>query len=338
MRPATRRRSDRSLKRLRHVSNSSLADVRACAGHARPLTPTLHAHQELGVALGLLQPVTQQFHRVGRFMSLSTRRSMQTRRYSSGSSSISSRRVPLPLMSMAGQIRLSTSLRSSTISRLPVPLNSSKITSSILLPVSTRAVAMIVSEPPSSTLRAEPKNRLGRCKALASTPPERILPECGHFGVPGPGQPRDRIEKDDHVVAVLDHPLGLFDDHLRHLDVPGRRLVERRADHFAVRPFDLPLHVGHFFRPLVDQQHDHVDFRMVGEHALAIFCSRIVLPARGGLTIKPRWPKPIGTIRSTTRMLISSAVVSSTIALVGMQRRQIVEEDFLARAGSDPGS
>ena len=39
---------------------------------------------------------------------------------------------------------------------------------------------MIVSEPPSSTLRAEPKNRLGRCRALASTPPERILPELGH--------------------------------------------------------------------------------------------------------------------------------------------------------------
>jgi hypothetical protein len=32
-----------------------------------------------------------------------------TRRYSSGSISISSRRVPLRLMSMAGQIRLSTS-------------------------------------------------------------------------------------------------------------------------------------------------------------------------------------------------------------------------------------
>ncbi len=44
---------------------------------------------------------------------------------------------------------------------LPVPLNSSKITSSILEPVSTSAVAMMVSEPPSSTLRAAPKNRFG---------------------------------------------------------------------------------------------------------------------------------------------------------------------------------
>ena len=62
---------------------------------------------------------------------------------------------------------------------LPVPLNSSKMTSSMRLPVSTRAVAMMVREPPSSMLRAAPKKRLGLCRALASTPPERILPECG---------------------------------------------------------------------------------------------------------------------------------------------------------------
>ncbi len=62
---------------------------------------------------------------------------------------------------------------------LPVPLNSSKITSSMREPVSTSAVAMIVSEPPSSMLRAAPKKRLGRCSALASTPPESTLPEGG---------------------------------------------------------------------------------------------------------------------------------------------------------------
>ncbi len=43
----------------------------------------------------------------------------------------------------------------------PVPLNSSKITSSIRLPVSTSAVATIVREPPFSMLRAAPKKRFG---------------------------------------------------------------------------------------------------------------------------------------------------------------------------------
>ena len=41
------------------------------------------------------------------------------------------------------------------------------------------AVAMIVSDPPPSMLRAAPKNRLGFCSALASTPPVSTLPDAG---------------------------------------------------------------------------------------------------------------------------------------------------------------
>ena len=62
---------------------------------------------------------------------------------------------------------------------MPVPLNSSKITSSIRLPVSMSAVAMIVKLPPSSTFLAAPKKRFGLCRALESSPPERILPLGG---------------------------------------------------------------------------------------------------------------------------------------------------------------
>ena len=169
---------------------------------------------------------------------------------------------------MAGQTRLSTSRRSRCSSMLPVPLNSSKITSSMRLPVSIRAVARIVRLPPSSMLRAAPKNRFGFCRALASTPPERILPECGHFGVVGAGQARDRVEQDDDVAAELDHPLGLLDDHLADLDVPAGRLVERRADDLGSAALDRPLHVGHFLGPLVDQQHDDVALGMIREDAV----------------------------------------------------------------------
>ncbi|EJW95107.1 hypothetical protein EVA_16787 [gut metagenome] len=38
---------------------------------------------------------------------------------------------------------------------------------------------MIVKEPPSSRLRAAPKMRFGRCRALASTPPVSTLPDDG---------------------------------------------------------------------------------------------------------------------------------------------------------------
>src|SRR5690606_40230468 len=55
---------------------------------------------------------------------------------------------------------------------------SSDLTSSILEPVSIKAVAMILNEPPFSIFLAAPKNRFGFCKALASTPPESTFPEA----------------------------------------------------------------------------------------------------------------------------------------------------------------
>ena len=113
---------------------------------------------------------------------------------------------------------------------LPVPLNSSKITSSMRLPVSISAVAMIVSDPPSSMLRAAPKNRFGFCSAFESTPPDRTLPRGRDDGVVGARQARDRVEQDHHVLLVLDQALGLLDHHLGHLHVALRRLVEGRAE------------------------------------------------------------------------------------------------------------
>ena len=80
----------------------------------------------------------------------------------SGGTSSSSFRVPDRVMSIDGKVRLSATFRSRMISELPVPLNSSKMTSSMREPVSISAVAMMVSEPPSSIFRAAPKNRLGR--------------------------------------------------------------------------------------------------------------------------------------------------------------------------------
>ena len=60
-------------------------------------------------------------------------------------SSKSSRRVLNAAILTAGKMRLLDKLRSNCNSMLPVPLNSSKITSSILEPVSINAVAKMVS-------------------------------------------------------------------------------------------------------------------------------------------------------------------------------------------------
>src|SRR5947208_9412273 len=112
-------------------------------------------------------------------MSARKLRSRYTLLSSSLESRISSLRVPDRCTSIAGKVRRSAIRRSRITSMLPVPLNSSKITSSIRDPVSISAVARMVSEPPPSMLRAAPKKRLGFCSAFASTPPDRILPECG---------------------------------------------------------------------------------------------------------------------------------------------------------------
>jgi hypothetical protein len=55
-------------------------------------------------------------------------------------------------------------------------------------------------------------------------------------------------------------PLGLLDHHLGHLHVALRRLVEGGRHHLAAHR---ALHVGDFFRPLVDEQHDQIDLGVV---------------------------------------------------------------------------
>ncbi len=97
----------------------------------------------------------------------------------------------------------------------------------------------------------------------------------GNDGIIGPRQSGDGIEEDDDVTLVLDKTLGFFDDHLRHLHVPCRRFVKSGGDHFAV---NRTLHIGHFFRTLIDEQNDKIDLGMIGgdrvgdilqEHGLA---------------------------------------------------------------------
>src|SRR5215470_7339705 len=131
-------------------------------------------------------------------------------------------------MSIAGKVRLSATLRSRISSELPVPLNSSKMTSSMREPVSISAVAMMVSEPPSSMLRAAPKKRFGRCSAFASTPPVSTLPEDGTT-VLYAREAGDRIQQDHDVTAVFHQTLSLLDHHFGDLNVPRRRLVEGRG-------------------------------------------------------------------------------------------------------------
>ena len=89
-----------------------------------------------------------------------------------------------------------------------------------------------------------------------------------NHGVEGPGQAGDGIEQDHHIAFVLDQTLGFFDDHIRHLHVACRRLVEGRGDHFRAARAYGALHFRDFLGALVDEQHDHVGLGIVGQNRL----------------------------------------------------------------------
>ncbi len=62
-----------------------------------------------------------------------------------------------------------------------------------------------------------------------------------------------------------------------------------------------------------------------------MFCSMMVLPAFGGETTSPRWPRPIGETRSMIRAVMSSVLPVPALQfelLGGEFRRQVFKQDF----------
>ena len=143
---------------------------------------------------------------------------------------------------------------------LPVPLNSSKITSSMREPVSTRAVAMIVSEPAFLDVARGAEEALGLLQRVAVETAGEHLARRRTHAVVGARQAGHRVQEDDDVLLVLDQPLRLFDDHLGDLHVALRRLVEGRRHDLAIHR---ALHVGDLLGALVNQQDDQEHLRVV---------------------------------------------------------------------------
>ncbi len=205
---------------------------------------------------------------------------------------------------------------------LPVPLNSWKISSSIRLPVSIRAVARTVSEPPSSNVRAAPKRRLGTSMRLDVHParhgPARVRPL-----VVGAGQAGQAVEQDQDLAARLGDPLGAVDGQLGQADVLLGGVVRRRGDDLAA---DAPAHLGDLLGPLVDQEDEQVQLGVVrARRPRRSAGAGSSCPSAAGATISPRWPLPTGVSRSMTRIPIGSAPVSRRIRSCGSIGGQVVE-------------
>src|SRR3990170_344268 len=154
-------------------------------------------------------------------------------------------------MSMAGKMRFSARRRSRNSSQLPVPLNSSKITSSMRLPVSMRQVAIMVRLPPSSMLRAAPNSRLEGCEAAG----ERAA--AGRQGqVVGAGQARDAVQEDQDVPPALHQSPRPLYPHLGHPRLLLDGVVEGSGQDLRLLHGAPP--VRDLLRPLTDQEDDDV--------------------------------------------------------------------------------
>ena len=109
------------------------------------------------------------------------------------------------------------------------------------------------------------------------------------------------------------------------------RLVERRGDDFAA---DRALHLGHFLRALVDQEHDQRDVRVVcrdcvrdvlQHHRLAGFRRRHEQAALALADRRDDVDDPAGNV------LLGLDIAFENHRLVGKERREVLEQDLRLR-------
>ena len=139
------------------------------------------------------------------------------------------------------------------------------------------------------------------------------------------------FEQDHHVALMFDQALGLFDHHFRDLHVARRRLVEGRGNHLALHR---ALHVGDFLRPLVDQQHDQIGLGMIGGDRM-----RDVLQQHGLAGARRRDDQRALALAdrrddiddARREILFGRILVFHLEPLIGIERRQVVEIDLVAR-------
>ena len=129
-------------------------------------------------------------------------------------------------------------------------------------PVSIRAVAIIVSDPPFSMfLAARKESFLGFVQRIGVDTSGRTLPEAGGYRVVGSGQTGYAVQSITTSCPLSTRRFCFFNDDVGYSYVSFGRFVECKGYHFG---FDPALHVGDFFRAFVDEQHYLVHLRVVG--------------------------------------------------------------------------
>ena len=128
---------------------------------------------------------------------------------------------------------------------------------------------------------------------------------------------------------MLDQALGLLDHHLGNLHVAGSRLVEGGADDL---PLHRPLHVGHFLRALVDQQHDEVALRVIGRDGMGDVLQqhRLAGARRGDDQAALALAQRRDDVDDARGIVLLRRVAGFHLEpLIGIKRRQIVEMNLV---------
>ena len=127
---------------------------------------------------------------------------------------------------------------------------------------------------------------------------------------------------------MLDQALGLLNDHVGHLHVPLRRLVEGGGDDLAL---DRALHVGDFFRTLVDEQHDEHNIGMIGGDGVGDVLQQHGLAGAGRSDDQPAlaFAQRSEQIHDPGADVFFGGFLLD--ALLRIKRREIVKENLVAR-------
>ena len=121
--------------------------------------------------------------------------------------------------------------------------------------------------------------------------------------------------------------LCFFNNHFSNLHVARCRFVKGRTDHFALHG---ALHIGHLFRPFVDQQYDDVGIRMILLDHVRHLLQQDGFSGSWGRNnqsslAQPNWSDQVDDASAEVRRLGGQAETLSWV-----QRSQVVKEDFAA--------
>jgi len=162
------------------------------------------------------------------------------------------------------------------------------------------AVAITVREPPSGTARAAPNSPLGLASALASSPPDMVRP------LPRPVvlcERASRVSESSTITTSLPSSAWRRACSKTMSATATCRSCERsKLDAMTSPRPQSTISLTSSGRSSTSRMR-RIAAGWLSATPSATACSITVFPALGGETIRARWPKPRGQIKSTTRWI-----------------------------------